>query len=234
MPGVLLLLGPAVHLLALKALHAVIIDDRIPIWNILNPVDVSSCDVMTYRDEKEALIAQVSVLERELKDYRDVRPCPACGSPNPKDARFCGSCAARLEPAEHPIIKRRHLALVAVLSIVTLSIYNVYLVYAWACDLNRLAGRARRNPTTVLIVSIITLGLAALIYECLYAREVEELVRQFGKRPFQRRLLSVVIAINVSALMLSVIPFGVIVGLPLGVVATVLIQRELNAFGGES
>ncbi len=185
---------------------------------------------MSYRDEKAALHAQVSVLERELKDYRDQRPCPTCGSPNQTGARFCSGCAARLETAAHPSIRRRQLAAVGALSIVTLSLYNIYLVYAWAKDLNQLLGQPRRNPNTVLILSIVTLGIAPLVFECLYAREVEELARHFGCRLHLRRLATTVLVINVTALILSIIPFGALVGLPLGASATVLLQRELNVF----
>ena len=41
---------------------------------------------------------------------------------------------------------------------------------------------------------------------------------------------AVVIALNVTAVVLCLIPYGVVLGFPIGIAATVLIQREMNRF----
>lgn len=186
---------------------------------------------MGYRSDRDALVAQVSALQDELEGYREQSPCRVCGAPNSQNAQFCAQCAARLQPVAHPPIAPRKLWLVALLSILTLGLYNIYLVWRWSIELNQLNGREVRNPTLVLVLGIVTLGIATMVYECLFAREVEDLLHHFGyPRKLAQRLQTRVVVFDVCGLALSCVPFGVIVGLPLGTAATVTLQRELNSF----
>jgi hypothetical protein len=190
---------------------------------------------MGYRNDKDALVAQVSALQGELQGYQEQNPCRHCGASNPQNARFCAQCAGKLLPLGHPPIPRRELWQVALLSIVTLSLYNIYLVWRWTIELNRLHGQPQRKPVWVLVLGILTMGIATMIYECLYAREVEDLLQHFGyPRQLAQRLQTRVVVFNVCGLALSCIPFGAIVGIPLGTAATVTLQRELNSFSSGS
>jgi hypothetical protein len=189
---------------------------------------------MTYRSEKDALFAQVHALQGELESYRAQNPCRACRYPNPASAQFCGQCAIRLSPLRHLPIQHRPLWQVALLSLLTFSLYNIYLVWRWSRDLARL-GPEKRNSKRVLWVSIVSLGLAPMVYECLMARDVEEQLHSYGYGPARpNRLQAYIITLNICAFLLSVIPFGAIVGIPLGVTATVMLQQQLNRFASPS
>ena len=126
-------------------------------------------------------------------------------------------------------IHRRDLALVVILGIVTLSIYNFYLVYQWAKELNGLEGRTKYNPSLMLIISIVTVGAGAAIIECVFAHEVENHAQTrniAGATPYLTVFVS---GLNIVAWILFFTSYWII-GIPAGITATVLIQRELNMF----
>ncbi len=128
-----------------------------------------------------------------------------------------------------PVIQRNPWV-VGLLSFFTVSIYNFYLLFSWAKEINHLYGRPRHSPVVVLLVSILTLGIGACVFECVFAVDLGKLSGQHKVEMSFGSFSSVVIALNVSAVVLCLIPFGVILGFPVGVAATVLIQRELNRF----
>ena len=128
--------------------------------------------------------------------------------------------------ADYP--RRRNVALFVLLYVVTFTIYGFYIVYRWAKELNGLAGRVKFDPVLMLVVSIFTCGIAALVFECLYAFDVVEYARRRNIEGRIENLPTWVITCNVLAMLISLIPFRVIVGLPLGILATTLLQVELN------
>ena len=125
-------------------------------------------------------------------------------------------------------VKYRNLTLVAVLSLVTLGIYSLYLIYQWAKEINGLEGRIKHNPVVVLLVSIFTLCLGAVVYECLFASDAAEAGRQRGIGEELASLPTWVIALNVSAVVISIIPLAFIIAIPLGIAATVVVQSGFN------
>ncbi len=93
---------------------------------------------------------------------------------------------------------------------------------------NGLHGRVKYQPAVVLLVSILTCGLAGLIFEILYAFDVAESTASHGIRGRMTQLGTWVIVCNAAALVTSLIPGGVLVGFPLGILASVFVQVELN------
>ena len=123
----------------------------------------------------------------------------------------------------------RNLWIVGLLSGITGGLYNVYLAYRWAAEINALSGTKKVAPSVVLLVSALSLGLGVLVFECMFARELESIAEDRGEVVLVTGFSTVIIALNVSAVLLIMTGPGIVLGLPLGIAATVLIQRQLNA-----
>jgi hypothetical protein len=106
--------------------------------------------------------------------------------------------------------------------------YPFYLWYQWARELNGLRQEARHSPQVVLILSIVTLGLAGMIYEAIYAHELEQLFSQRGRPDSMPQLAMWVISLNAIAFVLSLTGVGVLLAIPCGLAATCLVQAEFN------
>ena len=123
----------------------------------------------------------------------------------------------------------RNLWVVGILSGITGGLYNIYLAFRWAAEINELAGTKKVNPSVVLLVSALSLGLGVLVFECVFARDLESIAEDRGEVSLITGFSTVIIALNVSAVLLIMSGVGIILGLPLGIAATVLIQRQFNA-----
>jgi hypothetical protein len=134
----------------------------------------------------------------------------------------------KLGPGDVSDIQRRNLPLLAVLLVVTLGFYWFYLGYQWSKEVNGIVGRVKYPPIPFLIINIVTLGLAGLIYECLWAYDIA-FAAQAHAVPGQTANLPVwIIGLNSVGMLLSLTVIGVFVGFPLGVCASIMIQSELN------
>lgn len=136
--------------------------------------------------------------------------------------------AAKLTPAEAADVQHRDIATFVLLMVVTLGIYWFYVSYQWAKELNGLSGRMKFQPLVVLLTSIVTCGIAGMVFECLFAFDIAEQTQARGLKARMDALPTWVIATNCAAIVLSLIPFGFAIGLPLGILASVLVQVELN------
>lgn len=58
------------------------------------------------------------------------------------------------------------------LSVFTLGLYWLYLLYSWAGDINRLYGSPHYSPRWVVLTTLLTLGLAGFWYHWRFAREL--------------------------------------------------------------
>jgi hypothetical protein len=126
-------------------------------------------------------------------------------------------------------VEYRGIPQVVLLCIATLFIgYPIYLCYQWARELNGLRQDARHSPRVVLILSIATLGLAGLVYEAIFAHELEQHFSQRGRPDSMPQLAVWVIALNALALVLSLTGAGVLLAIPCGLAATCLVQAEFN------
>ena len=134
----------------------------------------------------------------------------------------------KLTASEAAEIKHRDIAVFVLLCFVTLGIYWFYVSYHWSKEINGLLGRARYQPVVFLLVNILTCGLAGLVFESLFAFDVAEAARARGIKGRLEQLPTWVIACNVAAIITALIPFGIVIALPLGTLASVLVQMELN------
>ena len=129
--------------------------------------------------------------------------------------------------ASFPRVERRDLGTISLLLVVTLSLYGFYLVYRWAKDLGQLTGKDR-SPGTVLLISILTLGIAPLVYEYVFAAEAAALEqRRFPKRA-PSSLPNWILILNCATLLCCLTVVLCPLALVLGITASVLVQLQFN------
>ncbi len=134
-----------------------------------------------------------------------------------------------MDSSQSTPVRYRNLWVVGLLSGITGGLYNIYLAFRWAAEINALAGTRKVNPSVVLLVSALSLGLGVLVFECVFARDLESIAEGHGEVTLITSFSTVIIALNVSAVLLMLSGVGIVLGLPLGIAATVLIQRQFNA-----
>ena len=125
-------------------------------------------------------------------------------------------------------IQVRDPAIVVLLMVVTCGLYAIYLQYQWAREVNGLEGLVRYPPVITLVLNIVTLGLSGLVFEAIWAYD---LARQAQRRGVANRMESLptwVIVLNCVGTVLCLSVVGIVIGLPMGIAASVLIQNELN------
>jgi hypothetical protein len=147
---------------------------------------------------------------------------------NPYQAPQAPSGPPKLTAADAADIKRRDIAVFVLLCVVTLGIYWFYVSYHWSKEINGLVGRAKYNPVLVVVVNVLTCGLAGLVFESLFAFDLVEQTRLRNTPSRQDQLATWVLVCNCAAFVTAIIPFGFLLALPLGTLASVLVQVELN------
>jgi len=127
-------------------------------------------------------------------------------------------------------IKKRDIGIVVLLSIVTLGIYYIYLMGTWANDINHLAKREKHNSILIVIVGVITLTLALLVWEIIYAYDLQKIAADRDTSGRNASLGSFVLILDVLAIAVGFLSGGLalIVSCGLGIWAYCLIQKELN------
>ncbi|HUE71196.1 MAG TPA: DUF4234 domain-containing protein [Pirellulaceae bacterium] len=135
----------------------------------------------------------------------------------------------KLTAADAADVKRRDIAIFVLLNVITLGLYLFYVVYQWSKEINGLAGRVKYPPVVVLLVNILTCGLAGLVFECLFAFDVAEAARSRGIAGRMEQLGMWVIVANCAAAMTALIPLvGIPLAMALGILASALVQVDLN------
>ena len=81
---------------------------------------------------------------------------------------------------ENANFKKQSPAKVFVLSLVTLGIYNLILLYRWIQTLNKVRDRSIIDPTLAIVLSVITLGIASIYYDYQVVKEYELLIKDIG------------------------------------------------------
>jgi len=125
-------------------------------------------------------------------------------------------------------VKHRDIAIFVLLIFVTLGFYWFYLGYCWAKEVNGLQGRVKYQPWAVLLASVVTCGIAAIVFEILFAFDIGQATESRGVAGRMEQLATWVTALNVVATILSLTTVGVVIAIPLGILASVFIQIELN------
>ena len=135
---------------------------------------------------------------------------------------------SKLSAADASEIQHRDLAMFVLLMVVTLGMYAFYIVYEWARELNGLQGRVKYPPLVVLLVNLLSCGLAGIVFECLYAFDVAEATRTRSVVDRSENLATWVLVCNCLAMVLSLTVIGIVLAMPIGILASALVQAELN------
>ena len=112
--------------------------------------------------------------------------------------------------------KKQSPAKVFVLSLVTLGIYNLILLYRWIQTLNKVRGRSIIDPTLAIVFSVITLGIASIYYDYQVVKEYELIIKEVGEQktsignlnPPPNNLKELVLYGNIFIIVLSLVTAG--------------------------
>jgi hypothetical protein len=121
-------------------------------------------------------------------------------------------------------------------SIATLGFFGFYLVPSWAEQLERITGKPRMSFGTLLGLGIVTLGVALLVVEIVYAFKLTRHGQRAGRADSNWQLGPWVAILNMGALGWSLATVGIgflLGGFVLGILATWLVQAEINLYGEE-
>jgi hypothetical protein len=120
--------------------------------------------------------------------------------------------------------------MVVLLCTVTLTLYGFYWIPKLGLDVNRVIRREKYSFGLMLVLGILTLGLALAVFETLFAYDLQKSEEYRALPRPNRNLGGVVLALNVVAILLSVLTagLGLIVSIVLGIWATWLIQDGIN------
>ena len=145
--------------------------------------------------------------------------------PNPYEPPLTSS---KLSAADASEIQHRDLAMFVLLMVVTLGLYAIYIVYEWARELNGLQGRVKYPPVVVLLTNLFSCGLVGIVFECLYAFDLVEVSRNRNLEGRWEQLAVWVLVCNCFAMVLNMTLIGIVLGMPIGILASAMVQSELN------
>ena len=112
--------------------------------------------------------------------------------------------------------KKQSPAKVFVLSLVTLGIYNLILLYRWIETLNKVRDRSIIDPTLAIVLSVITCSIGLIYYEYQVVKEYELLIKELGGQknsignlnPPPNNLKELVLYGNIFIIVLSFVSVG--------------------------
>lgn len=154
----------------------------------------------------------------EERRNRPVEPQPLAPAPMPD--------------ASDDVLKHRQLGVIILLMIVTLGLYGFYLIPALGESVNRLTGKQKHSFGLVLLLGIVTCGLALSVFEILYAYDLEKDDRYTDRRWSNQGLGQYVLILNVVSFVVAFASgfAAFAVSLVLGLWATWLIQEQVNKY----
>jgi hypothetical protein len=130
----------------------------------------------------------------------------------------------KLSATDAKELEYRSIPRVILLIFITLLIgYPIYLCYQWARELNGLLQEKRHAPRLVLLLSLVTLGVGAVVYECIFASELERHFHQRGRADAMPHLTTWIVTLNVICFLGAITGLGAIVAIPCGIAATCLV-----------
>ena len=129
-------------------------------------------------------------------------------------------------------LKRRDLGMFVLLMVVTLGIYGFYLIPKLGLSVNRLIKREEYKFNQVLLVGIFTLGIGLVVFEILYAYNMEKDSSYTREKWSNRNIGGYVLALNILAVVLAFVSGGLalVISFALGCWATWLIQNQVNKY----
>ena len=129
-------------------------------------------------------------------------------------------------------LKRRDLGMFVLLMVVTLGIYGFYLIPKLGLSVNRLIKREEYKFNQVLLVGIFTLGIGLVVFEILYAYNMEKDSSYTREKWSNRNIGGYVLALNILAVVLAFVSGGLalVISFALECWATWLIQNQVNKY----
>ena len=129
-------------------------------------------------------------------------------------------------------LQRRDLGAYALLLVVTLGFYAFYLVPKLGLSTNQLIKKSKYDFHVVLWVGILTCGIGLVVFEVMYAYDLEKAPEYTGGRWSNQNLGGRVLILNLLAWFLIFVSGGLafLISMVLGGWATWLIQSEVNRY----
>lgn len=164
--------------------------------------------------------------------------CHKCAEDNPKNTKFCTRCGTLIKGApplpapnsESETFVSVDIGRFILWSVLTLGIYLFFIQMRWARHINGMLGWKKYNPGLVLILSIVTCGLASYIWNILMAYDIQKITAGDSIKGRNPSLGNTVLFIDITALILGFFSAGVllVLSIVLGTYAAVAIQKEFN------
>jgi hypothetical protein len=139
------------------------------------------------------------------------------------------------EPPGFARPQQRDLGFIALLSLITLSLYAFYWIPKLGEELNAVLGRKKYNFWIVLCVGIFTIGIGLCVYECCYAYDLQRTATYQRLPRAKGNLGGLVVALDIIAVLTSLLTAGMagIISLVIGVWATWLVQDGMNQLAAQ-
>tara|TARA_B100001093_G_scaffold426113_1_gene419899 strand:+ start:299 stop:715 length:417 start_codon:yes stop_codon:yes gene_type:complete len=130
----------------------------------------------------------------------------------------------------------RGLLKLTILLAVTFGLYWFYLIPSQAREVNLVIGREKYNFTLLLILGILTVGIALLVTNIMCAYDLERAGKAKGEETRVDNLGAIVLLLEIASLIIGFLSGGLafIVSFGLGVYATWFVQKNLNHEAGAS
>ena len=136
-------------------------------------------------------------------------------------------------------IQKRSIAAIILLNFLTFGLYGFYLTYVWADDINKLSGKKIREPFVTILIGIFTLSVSNIVYEIIFAYEIQKLTLKNKVEGRSRSLGEYVLTLNITANFLTLSkyllnirgPAAILLlflGRGFGYWASCQVQQELN------
>ncbi len=132
-------------------------------------------------------------------------------------------------------IEQRDLGKVVIFSIVTFGIYGILLMAKWTDDVNFLIDRQKHEKIVIVVVGVITLGIALAVWEIIFAYDIQGYTEKRKLSERSKNLGGTVLGLTLFAYALAFASGGLafILSMAVGIYASCLVQKELNMIADE-
>jgi len=132
-------------------------------------------------------------------------------------------------------IEKRDLGKVVIFSIVTLGIYGILLMAKWTDDVNFLIGKQKHEKIVIIVVGVITLGIALAVWEIIFAYDIQNYTEKIRLQERSKNLGGTVLGFTLFAYALALASGGLafVLSMAFGIYASCLVQKELNIIADE-